>query len=218
MSILVLVEHDEGKIKRSSKEAVCYGAELDKNVTALVFGTIEEQELSDLGKFGANRVLHVADERLNNGIIQAYASTLAQAMQTEGANVLVLAKSSISDSIAAKVGIKADASVATNVTELPVSNGGYRVRRSIFTGKAFVWMELTKDKKVLGIKKNAVEIKEREGSAEVASFTPNLTDDDFKVNITGRDKAKGQILLPEAEIIVSGGRGMKGPENWGMLE
>jgi len=218
MSILVLVEHDEGKIKHSSKEAICYGAELGENVTSLVFGSVDQQELSDLGKFGTNRVLHVNDERLNTGVIKAYASTLAQAMQTEDANILVIPKSSISDSIAAIVGIKTNASVATNITELPNTTAGYKVKRSIFTGKAFAWVEMTKDKKILGIKKNAIELKEGTGSAEVASFAPNLTEDDFKVNITGRDKATGQVLLPEAEIIVSGGRGMKGPENWGMLE
>jgi len=218
MSILVLVEHDEGKIKHSSKEAICYGAKLGENVTSLVFGSVDQQELSDLGKFGTSRVLHVNDDRLNTGVIQAYASTLAQAMHTEDADVLVLPKSSISDSIAAIVGVKTNASVATNITELPNTIGGYRVKRSIFTGKAFAWVEMTKDKKVLGIKKNAIELTEGGGSAEVASFAPNLTENDFKVNIIGRDKATGQVLLPEAEIIVSGGRGMKGPENWGMLE
>ena len=153
MSVLVFVEHIEGKVKKSSKEAVCYASALNVEVTALALGTIEEQELSALGKYGASKVLHCADERLNNGIIDAYASVVAQAIENSGTEIFILAKSSISDAVAAKVGVKLDASVATNVTELPDTSSGFRVKRSIFTGKAFALFDLTKSKKILCIRK-----------------------------------------------------------------
>jgi electron transfer flavoprotein alpha subunit len=218
MSILVFLEHVEGKIKRSSKEALCYAAAIEGDVTALVLGNIEQHELADLGKYGANNVLHSDNEKLKDSIIDAYSSVCAQAMEKTGADIFVLAKSSISDAVAAKVSIKMGASIATNVSELPDTSNGFKVKQSIFTGKAFAIFELTKHKKVLCIRKNAVEFKEGEGSAIVELFSPQLEDKDFKMIITGKEKATGRVLLPEAEIIVSGGRGLKGPENWNLVE
>lgn len=218
MSTLVFVEHVDGKIKRSSKEAICYGSALGNDVSVIVLGDIGNDELAGLGKYGASKVIHCDDERLNSGIIDAYASVVSQAMESSGADILVLAKSSISDTLAAKVAVKTDASLATNVTELPDTASGFKVKRSIFTGKAFALFDLTKAKKVLCIRKNAVAFKEVDGTASVESFNPELKEEDFRMKITSTEKATGRILLPEAEIIVSGGRGLKGPENWNLVE
>jgi len=218
MSVLVFVEHDEGKIKQSSKEAVCYASQLGEEVIALALGTVESNELENLGKNGAVKVLHTSDDRLNNGIIAAYSSTIKQAMDQENADTLVIAKSSISDAIAARTAVKLNASVATNVVELPDTSSGFRVKRSIYTGKAFVWVELKNSKKVIGIKKNAIKYSEEGKNTSIENFDPILEDSDFKTTITGKEKATGKVLLTEAEIVVSGGRGLKGPENWGMIE
>jgi electron transfer flavoprotein alpha subunit len=218
-SILVFVESSEGHIKKSSLEAVAYAHGMGGEVTAIVFGNeVNQDELKGLGNYGANKVLHVSDEKLNKGVIQAYASGIAQAMEKTGADVLVLANSSLGNPVSARVAIKMDASLVSNVTELPTTDGGFHVRRSIYTGKAFANVELTKAKKILAIKKNAAEVKELGGSASVETFNANFVDADFSASITSTEKATGDILLPEAEIVVSGGRGMKGPENWGMLE
>lgn len=219
MAILVFVESADGKIKKTSLEAVVYAAAIGGEVTAISLGTeVDEGELSGLGNYGASKVLTVADERLNQGVIQAYASVLNQAMDSAGADLLVLANSSLGTPVSARVAIKQDASLVSNVTELPDTSNGFKVKRSIYTGKAFANVELTKAKKVIAIKKNAAEIKETGGSATVEAFNPELSDADFGVVITGVDKATGDVLLPEAEIVVSGGRGLKGPENWGMIE
>ncbi len=218
MSVLVFVELDEGKVKKSSKEAVCYAAALGDNVTALVLGEAVQADLEKLGRNGASKVLHASDSRLNSGNIQAYAAVIHQAMNKEGAELLVLAKSSISDAVAARTAIKQEASLATNVSELPDKSNGFKVKRSIYTGKAFAWVELKNPKKIIGIKKNAITYKEEGENATVESFDPSLSDSDFSATITGKDKASGGVLLPEAEIVVSGGRGLKGPENWGMIE
>lgn len=218
MSILVFIETADGEVKKSSLEAVSFAAGIEGEVTGIALGEVSEEVLSNVGKAGASKVLHASDPRLNNGIIQAYATVLAQAMEQEGSKILVLAKSSLGDPVAARVAIKTNASIATNVVELPDTSNGFVVKRSIYTGKAFAKVELKGDKKIIGIKKNAASIKEDGAPATVEAFSANLDDSLFKVNITSQEKATGDILLPEADIVVSGGRGLKGPENWGMIE
>ena len=218
MSILVFVEFDEGKVKKSSQEAVSYAAAMGDDVTAVAFGSIDNAELESLGKNGASKVLHINDEKLNTGNIQAYATGIAAAMDSAGAEVLVLAKSSLGDPVSARVAVKTGASLASNVADLPDTSSGFKVKRSIYTGKAFANVELKGSKKIIAIKKGAVDLKEDGGSAAVEAFSPSIPDSDFAVTITSQEKATGEILLPEADIVVSGGRGLKGPENWGMIE
>src|SRR6187402_1118620 len=218
MSTLVFVESAEGKIKKTSLEAVAYAHALKNPVTAIALGSVDQSELESLGKYGAQKVLHAADPKLNAGVIQAYASVLVKAMQDEGADILVLANSSLGTPVAARVATKMGASLASNVVALPDTSGGFLVKRSVYSGKAFSVVDLTKPKKVIVIKKNAAEPKDIGGTTEVVPFTATLSDADFAASITSTEKATGEILLPEAQIVVSGGRGMKGPENWGMLE
>lgn len=218
MSILVFIEHAEGALKKSSLEAVSYAAAMGGDVTAIAIGSISEDALKVAGKAGASKVLHVADEKLDKGIIQAYSNVISQAMDKVGADILVLAKSSLGDPVAARISAKIGAGFVSNVSDLPDTSAGFKVKRSIYTGKAFANVNITTDKKILGVKKNAVELKEDGAEASVEKFEPTISDADFAVKITSQDKATGEVLLPEAEIVVSGGRGMKGPENWGMIE
>lgn len=218
MSILVFIEHAEGVVKKSSLEAVSYAAAMGEEVIGLAVGSIDEGALKAAGNAGASKVLHVEDSKLEKGIIQAYAHVIQQAMDSTGAGILVLAKSSLGDPVAARVAAKIGAGFVSNVTDLPDASSGFKVKRSIYTGKAFATVEIKTDKKILGIKKNAVELKTDGAEASIEKLSVTLSDDDFKVTITSQDKATGEILLPEAELVVSGGRGMKGPENWGMIE
>jgi electron transfer flavoprotein alpha subunit len=218
MNILVFVETSEGKPRKTSLEAVAYAHGMGGTVTAIVLGSANGNELQSIGKYGASKVLHAGDAKLNEHVIQAYSSVLAKAMQDENADVLVLANSSLGTPVAAKVAIKSGASFASNVTELPSSSSAFVVKRSIYTGKAFALVELKNAKKVIAIKKNAAELKEVAGDAQVTNYSVALTDADFNTKTISTEKATGEILLPEAEIVVSGGRGMKGPEHWGILE
>lgn len=223
MSVLVYLEHADGAVKKSSLEAVSYAKALaDKlgagEVVALGLGSIASDELAKAGTAGAAKVLHVSDDRLTAGIIQAHASAVAEVYKSVGANTLVLAKSSLGDAVAARLAVKLDASLVSNVVELPDTSAGYQVKRSIYTGKAFAITEVSKEHKILAVKKNAVDLKTDGASASVESTTVSLSDADFAGKITATDKAEGDILLPEADIVVSGGRGLKGPENWGMIE
>lgn len=218
MNILVFAELSEGKVKSNSVEAVAFARALSNSVTVVAMGKADENALADLGKYGAVKVLWAADERLNAGIIQAYASVIAQVFNEINASVLIAADSSLATPVAARVAAKLQASLATNVVEVPQPGDVLEVKRGIFTGKAFARVLLTKPRKVITIKKNAAEVKEVGGVATVERFSPRLDDADFKIKIISTEKATGHILLPEADIVVSGGRGMKGPEHWGMLE
>ncbi len=218
MSTLVFIEISDGKVKKSSLEAACYAHSLGGSVTAIVLGSADAGELQALGKYGIQKVLHASDSKLDKGIIQAYAAVITKAMADENADILVLANSSLGTPVAAKVAVKVGASFASNVVELPSTGAGFLVKRSIYTGKAFSFVEMKNAKKVIAIKKNAAEVKETGGSAQVVNYTVSLSDSDFNTSILSSEKATGDVLLPEAEIVVSGGRGLKGPEHWGILE
>ena len=144
MSILVFVEIAEGKVKKSSLEAVVYANEMDGDVTAIAIGEVDSAELSGLGNYGATKVLHANNSQLNDRVSAAYASVIASAMDQTGSNTLVLANSSLGGSVSAKVAIKKDASLVSNVVELPDTSAGYYVKRSIYTGKAFATVSMDK--------------------------------------------------------------------------
>jgi electron transfer flavoprotein alpha subunit len=218
MAILVFVESAEGKIKKTSIEAVSYAHALGGPVTAIGLGAIEKSELESLGKFGAGKILHVEDERLNQGVIQAYTSVLTQAMRDEQADILVLANSALGTPVAARLATRIKASLASNVVSLPDTTSGFVVKKSIYTGKAFCYVSLTNPKKVIVIRKNAAEVKEVGPPGQITSYKGQYAAEDFAVKIKSSEKASGEILLPEANIVVSGGRGMKGPEHWHILE
>jgi electron transfer flavoprotein alpha subunit len=217
MSVLVFIETEDGKIKKSSREAISYGAAIGET-TAVALGTIDAAELASAGANGAAKVLHVSDERLNAGLIQPFTEVIAAAMEASGADILVTAKSSLADAVVGRVAVKVGGSLASNVVGLPDTTDGFVVKRSIYTGKAFANVSLSADKKIIAIKKNAIELKEDGGDAAVEALSVSLDDSLFGAKITATEKAEGDILLPEADIVVSGGRGLKGPENWGIIE
>lgn len=222
MSVLIFTELDNGAIKKSSLEAVFYGAELAKmqgtSATVLAIGDASEAELAKVGNFGANKVLHANDARLAVSNIQAYASVLTEAVNADGADTVILAKSSLGDAVAARVAAKLKASIVSNVTALPNLSNGFVVTRSIYTGKAFASVSMKSDKKIIAIKKNAVSPVETDALAKVEAFSPALFDADFGVKLVATHKASSTISLPEADLVVSAGRGLKGPENWGIVE
>lgn len=218
MAILVFAEAAEGKIKKTSIEAVSYAYAMGGPVTAIAMGKVDKSALEELGKFGAQKILHVADEKLNDGSIQAYTSVLAQAMKDEQADIVVLAGSALGTPVAARLAARINASLATNVVGLPDTTSGFVVRKSIYTGKAFAYLQLTHPKKVIAIRKNAADIKEVGAPGQITPYQGKYSDEDFAVKILSAEKATGEVLLPEANIVVSGGRGLKGPENWHLLE
>jgi len=212
MSILVVIESSEGKIKKSSREAVSYAAAIGADVVAFCLDKVDQGELATAGKNGAKKVL---DANTNLATVEAKASAVAAASAQVGADTVVMAKSASSSSIAARLAIKLDASSASNVVGLPSGN---TVKTSIFTGNAFAEIELKKSKRILVVNKNIVDLKLDGSDAPVEAFTAEVSADDNRVKVVSQDKATGKVLLPEADIVVSGGRGLKGPENWAIIE
>ncbi|WP_281614479.1 electron transfer flavoprotein subunit alpha/FixB family protein [Flammeovirga sp. SubArs3] len=217
MSVLVFIEADNGVIKKSSLEAVTYGSKVG-DVVAVAMGSIDASELASVGKYGASKVLHCSDERLNDGVISATAKLIAEAVNQSRADLVVMSRSSLVDAVAARVAIKVGASVVANVQDLPDTSNGFVVKRGVFTGKAFANVSIPEGKKVLTVSKNVVPLEETGIDAAVEELSVAFADSDFGVKRISVHKQDGDILLPEADRVVSAGRGMKGPENWQMIE
>ncbi len=226
MSVLVFVEGFNGEIKKSSLEAASYGnqvaQQLGTTATAVAIGEVHEEALAKLGEQGISKVLYDADSRLNQFVADAYVKVIAKAAQQESAKVLVFSNSNIGAAVGSKLAVRLNGSLATNVTTLPKTDGGsFVVTRGVFSGKAFADVALTSDVKIIAVKKNAFEVSSNGGStATVEKLSADLADADFAAapKETIMQETDGGVLLPEAEIVVSGGRGLKGPENWHLVE
>ncbi|KQS28046.1 electron transfer flavoprotein subunit alpha/FixB family protein [Dyadobacter sp. Leaf189] len=224
MSVLIFIELDNGSIKKTSLETVAYGAKVAAQVNGkavvLAIGDASSAELEKAGHYGAEKVLHAAGEKLAHENSLAYADVLVQASAQEQSQIIVLPKSGLGDAIAARAAARLKAGVVSGVTALPETEGTFKVTRSIFTGKAFATTEIKSEIKFLVVRKNAIEIDEaglNTAGATIEPFSPALRDADFQANVVDVEKASGELSLTEAEIIVSGGRGMKGPEHWQAL-
>lgn len=218
MSVLVYIEAEKGEVKKTSLEAISYGSKFAQSVSVLSTDELSQDVLATLGKYGATKVLHVQNEKLAKRPVAPIATAIAEASQKEGATTVVMPRSSLTDVLAPLVSIKLGATLASNVASLPDTSAGFVVKRGIFTGKAFADVSIKGDKKVLTIRKGATSIEEGGGTASVEVFAPNFGEKDFAVTIIKTEKQEGDILLPEADKVVSAGRGLKAGENWGMIE
>lgn len=223
MSVLVYTESVAGKFKKSAHEAVSYAnavaEQLGTNVTALSIGDVDTSELQALGNYGASNVWSVSAERLKNFINQAYASIIAQAADQSGASVIIISNTFSGRGLAPRVAAKLGAGLADGAVDLPeVAGDVLTVKKTAFSGKAFAYTELVSPKKVIALNPNAFELREVGGNAQVEAFNPVVDDRDLTTVIKEIVRAVDKVPLPEAEIVVSAGRGLKGPENWGMIE
>ncbi|MNK09495.1 Acryloyl-CoA reductase electron transfer subunit beta [compost metagenome] len=223
MSVLVYVEQVDGKFKKSVFEAVSYAKAIaDKqstNLTAISIGNVGENELKELGKYGASRVLNVSNDQLKNFVNQAYASVIAEAAKKENADVIVLSNSFSGKGLAPRIAVKLEAGLVDGAVELPQLDGGkFQVKKTAFSGKAFAITELTSAIKVIALNPNAFGTKENATDAAIEAFSPEVKSTDLAAIVKEVIRATNKISLPDAELVVSAGRGLKGPENWGMIE
>lgn len=210
MSILIFTELADGKFKKSSLEAISYGSKIDGSApVVLAIGEAGEDSLAEAGQFGASKVIYSPQNQEN---IMVYSQALLQAIESTGAKIVVSVKSALADAVMARAAGTLKAALIGNVTELPDTSNGFVVKNSIFSGKAFAKTEMKTEVKFLQIKKNVVEAIPQTGSAVVE--TVNFDTDNMGSKVIDTQKASGQLSLPEADIVVSGGRGMKGPEHW----
>mgnify|MGYP000936410428 FL=1 len=223
MAILVYIENTDGTLKKSAFEAASYAKaiadQLGDSVTALSIGNVDKSELEKLGKYGVSKVLDANQDKLKSFVNKAYASIIASAAKQEGSKVVVLSNSFSGKGLGPRVAAKLDAGFADGAINLPAFNGdSMEIKKTAFSNKAFATEVINSAVKVIAVNPNAFEVKEVGGSAEVVDFTPDLQDQDFNVMVKEIVRATDKVSLPEAEIVVSAGRGLKGPENWGMVE
>lgn len=223
MAILVYIENTDGTLKKSAFEAASYAKaiadQLGDSVTALSIGNVDKAELEKLGKYGVSKVLDANQDKLKSFVNKAYASIIASAAKQEGSKVVVLSNSFSGKGLGPRVAAKLDAGFADGAINLPAFNGdSMEIKKTAFSNKAYATEVINSAVKVIAVNPNAFEVKEVGGSAEVVDFTPDLQDQDFNVMVKEIVRATDKVSLPEAEIVVSAGRGLKGPENWGMVE
>ncbi len=218
MSVLIFVDQSEGHIKKASFEALTYGAKIAEQTgttaEAVVLGTVSD-DLAALGKYGVKKVHQVNNESLNHLDAQVYAKVIAEAATAIGATVVVISHTQTGKAIAGRVAVRLKAGLVAGACALPDTSNGFVVKKTVFSGKAFANVSISSPVKVISLNPNSFTTIAGEGTAEVSQLSVAV--DAPKVKVTAVNKVSGEIPLTEAEIVVSGGRGLKGPENWGIL-
>ncbi len=217
MSVLVYTESDQGRFKKTAFEVASYAKavanQLGTTVTAI---TINAGNTSELDTYGVSKVLKVSNTSLESFNAKIYADVIKQAAAKEGAKVVVVSSSVNSKYLAPLLSINLNAGYATNVLEAPISTTPFVVKRTAFTNKAYEMFQINTDIKLLGISKNSFGLKENKTASSSEDFSPSIPDSG--VHVESVDKASNKVTIADAEIVVSAGRGLKGPENWGMIE
>lgn len=217
MSVLVYTESDQGKFKKTAFEVASYGKEVAKllgtTVTAI---TINAEDTTELGNYGVDKVLKANDSKLDAFNAKTYAEIIKQAAEKEGSKVVIISSSVDCKYLAPILAVGLEAGYASNVVEAPSNISPFTVKRTAFSNKAFNTISINTDVKLIGVSKNSLGLIERKGSATIEAFSPSIPENG--VHVDSVDKITGKITIADAEIVVSGGRGLKGPENWGMIE
>jgi electron transfer flavoprotein alpha subunit len=220
MAVLVYTESWNGSFKKASFEAVSYAAQLANKLgtEAIALTIASTDDAAQLGNYGATNVLSIANESLATFNNQAYANAIVAAAEANGADTIVISNTNNGKAIAPIIAAKRDAGLITNVIELPSSTSPFTVKRKTFSSKAFANYSTTAAQKVISITPNAIGAVEVGGSATSESFDYTATSSDNRLSSVSLDRATGKVSLTEADFVVSAGRGLKGPENWGMIE
>ncbi|MBS1669822.1 MAG: electron transfer flavoprotein subunit alpha/FixB family protein [Bacteroidetes bacterium] len=219
MSVLIFIDHSDGQIKKSSLEVLSYGAKLaaqtGSEAFGLLLGTVTE-DLATLGKYGIKKVYQVNNETLNHMDTQQYTNLIAEAATQLTAKIILFSNNLTGKAIAPRLSAKLKAGLVSGASALPDTGNGFIVKKSVFSGKAFANISISTDIKIISLNPNSYHIESGSGTAEIVQL--GLTVDAAKTKLLSTQKASGEVVLSEAEIVVSGGRGLKGPQNWGMIE
>ncbi|WP_321516078.1 electron transfer flavoprotein subunit alpha/FixB family protein [Marinifilum fragile] len=222
MSVIAFAKNWNGKFKNSTFELVSYtkalANQLNTNMVVLSIGEVAEEELKLLGNYGADKVLTVSNPQLNTLTSRAYADIVAKAANSVGAEVIVLSDNNSGKAIAPRVSVKLKAGHVAAVQELPLSLDPFVVKKSVFSGKAFGHIQIKSDKKILTIAKNCFGLVANPCDVAIEEFAVDIDANLFKVKIIQEEEQKDKVILSDADIVVSAGRGMRSPENWGPVE
>lgn len=223
MSILIYAESapdaSGGKFRKVAFEVASYAKKVAESLgTTVTAVTINTGDVSELAKYGVDKVLNVTNAKLSGFSAKAYADVIKQAAQKEGATLVLLSSTTDSIYLAPLVAVSLDAGFASNVVGLPLSITPFQVKRTAFSNKAFNITEIETDIKILGLAKNSYGVFENPSILTQEDFNPTIGDNDFGIKIESIEKGSGQVTIADADVVVSAGRGLKGPENWGMIE
>lgn len=221
MSVLVFAETWEGKFKKPSFEATTYAFELAQktggSVTAVVLGNnVAEDEIKKLGEYGCSKVLYANNAALANLSAASFTAAMAEAATKEGAKHIVVSYTYTGKSVAPRLAARLKAGLVAGAVALPASTEPFVVKKKCFSGKGFTDVQVSSDIKIVGLSPNSHHITSNKTDVTIEAFAPALPASDTTVNEV--KKTSGKVVLTEAEVVVSAGRGMKGPENWGMIE
>lgn len=219
MSVLIFIDQSEGHVKKSSLEAMSYGAKVAEQLGVAAEGVIlgsSSEDLSALGKYGVKKIHHLNNAVLDQLDAQLYTKVIAQVVEASGASVVVFSNNMDGKAIAPRLSARLKAGLVSGAVALPDTTNGFTVKKNVFSGKAFANIAVSTPVKIISLNANAYKIVETGGTAEVVPFAATI--DIAKIKVTNTSKASGEVPLTEAEIVVSAGRGLKGPENWGMVE
>jgi electron transfer flavoprotein alpha subunit len=218
MSVLIFLDQADGHIKKSSFEAASYGAKLAQDLNAsaegIVLGNVQD-DLPSLGKYGLNKIHTVKNDVLNNFDDEVFSHIIAEAAKNTGAKVIIFSNNFNGKSIAPRLSVRLKAGLVTGAVGLAEISNGFIVKKSVFSGKAFANVSIKTEIKIISLNANAYKVSEGEGTAEVVELQVQIPESRVKVEAV--NKVSGEIPLAEAELVVSGGRGLKGPENWAIV-
>lgn len=219
MSVLIFIDQADGHVKKASLEALTYGADVaaqtGTTAEAVIIGTVND-DLADLGKYGVKKIHQVSGKGFNQFDSQVYANAIAQVATETGATVLVFSNNVNGKALAPRLSAKMKAGLVSGAVALPETSNGFIVKKNVFSGKAFANIAVNTAVKIIALSPNAYKTTAIDSKAEVVSFQAEAATP--KVKIVRVNKASGEVPLTEAEIVVSAGRGLKGPENWGVVE
>ena len=219
MSVLIFIDQAEGHIKKASYEAMSYGAKVAAQLGLQAEGVVlgaSKDDLAALGKYGVQRIHHVNNDALNHFDAQVFTKVIAQVVVKTGAQVVIFSNNVDGKGIAPRLAARLKAGLVPGAVALPETGNGFVVKKNVFSGKAFANIAVNTPVKIIALNPNSFKPEEGTGTAEVVAF--NATVDAPKVKVTSTNKVSGEVPLSEASVVVSGGRGLKGPENWGIIE
>ncbi len=221
MSVLVYTENWDGKFKKLSYELVSYAAGLAKmtgsSVTAVSVGNVDQAELKSLGDYGALKVISVSDQNLSVLDSQAYAAVIAEVAARESADIIIIANNNAGKAIAPRLSVRMKAGMASGVSRLPVSLNPFTVYKRTYSGNAFAHMVIKSPVKIISLAQNSFDLVKTENTAVVENAAVSVDSSLVKTAVKNVEKQSGKLLLTDADIVVSGGRGMKSPDNWAPL-
>lgn len=223
MAVLIVTETSKGKFNKASLEAISYGAQvasmLSTTASLLSIGSGSDDELAKAGEYGVATVLKADHAKLSHFDPQLFSKLILAAMEKTGADVLIMSHDRTGKAVAPRISAVLQAGLISGAVELPVTSGGFSVKKNVFSGKAFAEYSITTAKKIITLLPNSVPVKLTGTAATVSAFVEGI--DAFTSVLKIEEKIHqhdGEIPLPGADVVVSAGRGLKGPENWGMVE